>query len=158
MNFRASILLAVVLAACAQDNAPNQTTASRELSVTVGKSVLVDSPQVIERISVANGDLAEAVAITPREILINGKTPGETSLIVWQQGGNRLFFDLTVQRNESRIDDIRREMATEMGSQDVTMSVEGDRSLPGGLVSVYRITNETALWISGSVAAERWTR
>jgi len=32
------------------------------------------------------------------EILINGKTPGETSLIVWQQGGNRLFFDLTVQR------------------------------------------------------------
>jgi pilus assembly protein CpaC len=78
--------------------------------------------------------LAEAVAITPREILINGKLPGETSLIVWQQGGNRLFFDLTVQRNESRIDDIRREMATELGSQNVTFSVDGDTVFLRGTV------------------------
>jgi pilus assembly protein CpaC len=133
MSFRACIPFVVTAAVFAQD-ATNQATASRELSVTVGKSVLVDSPQIIERISVANGELAEAVAITPREILINGKTPGETSLIVWQQGGNRLFFDLTVQRNESRIDDIRREMATEMGSQNVTFSVDGDTVFLRGTV------------------------
>src|SRR5579863_3842643 len=133
MNFRLCILFAVTVAGFAQD-ATNQATASRELSVTVGKSVLVDSPQIIERISVANGDLAEAVAITPREVLINGKAPGETSLIVWQQGGNRLFFDLTVQRNESRIDDIRREMAVEMGNQNVTLSVDGDTVFVRGTV------------------------
>jgi len=134
MRFRACILFAVTMGVFGQDNATNQTTASRELSVTVGKSVLVDSPQIIERISVANGDLAEAVAITPREVLINGKAPGETSLIVWQQGGNRLFFDLTVQRNESRIDDIRREMAVEMGNQNVTLSVDGDTVFVRGTV------------------------
>ena len=134
MRFRACIFLAVTGAVLGQDNATNQATASRELSVTVGKSVLVDSPQIIERISVANGDLAEAVAITPREVLINGKAPGETSLIVWQQGGNRLFFDLTVQRNESRIDDIRREMAAEMGNQNVTLSVDGDTVFVRGTV------------------------
>jgi pilus assembly protein CpaC len=133
MNFRACILFAVTVAGLSQD-VTNQATASRELSVTVGKSVLVDSPQIIERISVANGDLAEAVAITPREVLINGKAPGETSLIVWQQGGNRLFFDLTVQRNESRIDDIRREMAAEMGNQNVTMNVDGDTVFLRGTV------------------------
>ena len=134
MNFRACILFAVTVAGLAQD-VTNQATASRELSVTVGKSVLVDSPQIIERISVANGDLAEAVAITPREVLINGKAPGETSLIVWQQGGNRLFFDLTVQRNESRIDDIRRELAAEMGNQNVTMNVDGDTVFLRGTVT-----------------------
>src|SRR5579863_9901652 len=134
MRFRACILFAVTMGVFGQDNATNQTTASRELSVTVGKSVLVDSPQIIERISVANGDLAEAVAITPREVLINGRAPGETSLIVWQQGGNRLFFDLTVQRNESRIDDIRREMAVEMGNQNVTLSVDGDTVFVRGTV------------------------
>ena len=52
------------------------------------------------------------MAITPREVLINGKAAGETSLIVWQQGGNRLFFDLTVQRNETHIDASGGEMAT----------------------------------------------
>jgi pilus assembly protein CpaC len=134
MNLRVGILFALTVAGLAQD-VTNQATASRELSVTVGKSVLVDSPQIIERISVANGDLAEAVAITPREVLINGKAPGETSLIVWQQGGNRLFFDLTVQRNESRIDDIRRELAAEMGSQNVTMNVDGDTVFLRGTVT-----------------------
>src|SRR5450759_3504934 len=100
MNFRVRVFVAAVVlglgqSAVAQDNATNQTTASRELSVTVGKSVLVDSPQIIERIAVSNGALAEAVAISPHEMMVNGLAPGETSLIIWQQGGNRLFFDLT---------------------------------------------------------------
>jgi len=45
---------------------------------------------------VANGELVEAIAINPQEVLINGKLPGETSLIVWQHGGRRLVYDLTV--------------------------------------------------------------
>ncbi len=144
MIFRSSVFLAVPIAvlvmglgqsAVAQDNAPSQTTASRELSVTVGKSVLVDSPQTIERIAVSNGALAEAVAISPHEMMLNGLAPGETSLIIWQQGGNRLFFDLTVQRNETRLDGIRREMAQELGGDDkVTISMEGDNVFLRGTV------------------------
>jgi pilus assembly protein CpaC len=140
MSFRASFFLAVASLglgqyAVAQDNAPSQTTASRELSVTVGKSVLVDSPQTIERIAVSNGALAEAVAISPHELMLNGLAPGETSLIIWQQGGNRLFFDLTVQRNETRLDGIRREMAEELGGDDkVTINMEGDNVFLRGTV------------------------
>src|SRR5579862_464505 len=140
MSFRASFFLAVATLslgqyAAAQDNGPSQTTASRELSVTVGKSVLVDSPQTIERIAVSNGALAEAVAISPHELMLNGLAPGETSLIIWQQGGNRLFFDLTVQRNETRLDGIRREMAEELGGDDkVTINMEGDNVFLRGTV------------------------
>ena len=140
MSFRASVFLAAAVmglgqSAVAQDTAPSQTTASRELSVTVGKSVLVDSPQTIERIAVSNGALAEAVAISPHEVMLNGLAPGETSLIIWQQGGNRLFFDLTVQRNESRVDGIRREMAQELGGDDkVSISMEGDTVFLRGTV------------------------
>ena len=139
MSFRARVLLAAVVlglgaSAGAQDT-PSQTTASRELSVTVGKSVLVDSPQTIERIAVSNGTLAEAVAISPHELMVNGLAPGETSLIIWQQGGNRLFFDLTVQRNESRVDGVRREMAQELGGDDkVTISMEGESVFLRGTV------------------------
>src|SRR5579862_7264704 len=127
MILRNGILICVAVAACAQQPPqPPQTeaTASRDLSVTVSKSVLVDSALTIERVSVANGDLAEAIAITPHEVLVNGKAPGETSLIVWQQGGNRLFFDLTIQRNEARVDAIRREIMEELGNQDVTIELQ----------------------------------
>src|SRR5437899_1552344 len=72
----------------------NGTTA--KLFVTVGKSLIIDSPVDIRRVSVANGILAEAVAVNPKEVLINGLAVGETSLIVWQQSGSRLVYDLTV--------------------------------------------------------------
>ena len=128
MNRLVLIFTVVTVAALAQTPAPAPTpaTGSRDLTVTVGKSVLVDSPVIIERVAVANASLAEAVAITPREVLVNGKAVGETSMIVWQQGGNRLFFDLTVRRNETHINAVRREMAQEMGNENVSLDLEGD--------------------------------
>jgi Flp pilus assembly protein CpaB len=66
--------------------------ADSDLTLTVGKSMIVDSALPLERISVGFGDVAEATAISPRELLLNGKTPGVTSLIVWQQGGSQAVF------------------------------------------------------------------
>ena len=139
-----------ITAALAQAPATTQTTASRDLMVTVGKSVLVDSPTVIERIAVANGALAEAVAINPREILINGKAAGETSMVVWQQGGNRLFFDLTVQRNETHIDAVRRQLATEMGGDNVSLELEDDTVFLRGTVPNL-VTADRAMMIASTL-------
>ena len=131
---RTSVFLAATMAAWAQAPAqvPAPATGARDLTVTVGKSVLVDSPAVIERVAVANAALAEAVAITPQEVLVNGKAVGETTMIVWQQGGNRLFFDLTVQRNDTRLNAVRQEIADEMGDQDVKVDLDGDAVLLRG--------------------------
>src|SRR5437588_5054308 len=97
---RAAAAVPTQSAASLQEGRP---PAARDLFVTVGKSLVVDSPVNIQRVSVANGELAEAMAVNPREVLVNGKTPGETSLIIWQQGGNRLFFDLTVRPSNSKV-------------------------------------------------------
>lgn len=96
-------------------------TASRDLTIIEGKAVLVDSPTVIERVAVSNSELAEAVVVTPNEVMVNAKLPGETSMIVWTQGGSRLFFDLTIQRSENRVDAIRRELARETGMDTLTI-------------------------------------
>jgi pilus assembly protein CpaC len=99
-----------------------------DLSVAVGKSSLVSSQQPIERVSVGFGDIAEATAVGPNEILVNGKAPGSTSMIVWQQGGGKLFFDINVRPNEfvanNRLGNVRREIAKELPGQEITLSVE----------------------------------
>lgn len=96
------------------------------LVVTVGKSLVLDNAMNIQRISLANGDLAEAVAVNPREVLINGKMAGETSLVIWQQGGPRLLFDLTVRASNSRLDNVRGQLARELPGQDVSVYAEGE--------------------------------
>jgi len=111
------------------------STGARDLNVTVGKSVLVDSPATIERVSVTNGAIAEAVAISPNEVMVNGLAQGQTSLIIWQQGGNRLIFDLNVLRSEAPLEAARMELAREIGDEKVQMDVEGGSVFLRGVVT-----------------------
>ena len=111
---------------------------SNELLVTAGKSVIVNSSLPIERISVGFGDIAEATAVSPLEVLVNGKAPGETTLIIWQRGGSKQFFDLTVRPSRflttSRLDGVRREMSKELPDQNITLSFENDMVFMRGAV------------------------
>jgi pilus assembly protein CpaC len=105
-----------------------------KLIVTVGKSLIIDSPLKIERISVANGDLAEAVAVKPNEILINGKAAGETSLIVWQLNGARLIYDLTVRISNARLDAVRQQVARDFPHEEINVTFENDTAFVRGTV------------------------
>jgi len=105
-----------------------------KLMVTVGKSLIIDSPMKIQRISVANGELIEAVAVNPKEVLINGKAAGETSLIVWQEGGNRLLYDLTVRSSPLRLDVVRQQLARDFPNEDINVTFENDTAFVRGTV------------------------
>jgi len=105
-----------------------------KLTATVGKSLIIDSPLKIEKISVANGDLVEAVAINPKEVLINGKAPGETSLIVWQEGGTRLVYDLLVRMSPLRLEAVRAQIARDFPDDDISVTYDNDTVFVRGTV------------------------
>jgi len=104
------------------------------LIVTVGMSMIIDSPLAVAKLSIANGELAEAVAVTPKEVLINGKAPGETSLIVWQQGGTRLVYDLTVRISSQKLDNVRRQIARDFPDEDISVTFDNDTAFVRGAV------------------------
>ena len=101
----------------------NPASFGSALTVTVGKSLIVDSPENIQRVSIGNGDVGEAVAVNPREILINGKGPGETTVVLWQQGGGRAVYNLTVNPSNARLDAARRQLAEELPGQHPTIEI-----------------------------------
>src|SRR2546423_421293 len=141
-----NIALALALVACAMPlrsgegdapatmQQPAAPAGPDKLVVTVGKSMIIDSPVNIQRISVANGDLMEAVAVNPKEVLINGKAAGETSLIIWQQGGTRLVYDLTVRVSPVKLDAIRQQLAKDFPDDEITISFENETAFVRGAV------------------------
>jgi pilus assembly protein CpaC len=122
MIVRMSLIGAYLLAACAvptfsetmlqatsaQDPAANgtQTTTlpaqsqqpqgSAPLRVMVGKSLLINTTERLRRISVTDPSIAFAQVITPTQILVHGKTPGEVSLLIWDEAERSRSFDLRV--------------------------------------------------------------
>ena len=108
--------------------------AVRHLTITVGLSSIVESPLNIQRASVALPDIIEFVAVSPRELLINGKKEGETSLILWEQGGGRILFDVLVAPNPSRVDAVRRQLKEELVGQSVELAFENNTPFLRGTV------------------------
>ena len=101
---------------------------SNELSVAVGKTVLVDCVRPTTRVALGLGGVAEATAISPTEIMVNGKAAGETSLIIWDDRGGRQFFNVTVRASvaalDSNMEAVRRELSTELPGQPLKVSTE----------------------------------
>jgi pilus assembly protein CpaC len=112
--------------------------AANDLSVIVGRSVLLDCAQPVERVSVGLGGFAEATAISRAEILINGKAPGETSLILWEKGGTREFFNVNVRPSLSKANEsleaVRRELRKELSGQSLHVSSDGGAVFLSGTV------------------------
>jgi pilus assembly protein CpaC len=84
------------------------------------------------------GDVAEVQAISRTEIMVMGKTPGQTSLIVWDNKGGRQFFNVTVRAGayeaSDTLDAVRRELRTELPGQTLRVSAEGGNIFLRGTV------------------------
>jgi len=102
---------------------------ANDLFVTVGQSVLVDTTQPIVRVAIGMGDIAEATATSPTEVMVNGKAPGVTSLIVWESGGGRQFFKVMVRPSsyveQDTMHGVERELRLELPGQHLQVSSEG---------------------------------
>jgi len=74
----------------------HQPTGSAPLRVMVGKSLLINTTERLRRISVTDPAIASAQPITPTQILVHGKSPGEISLLIWDELERSRSFDLRV--------------------------------------------------------------
>jgi len=112
------LLLGLLLSSCCLTLlSAADSGASMDVSVEVNCSSILDRPAGVKRISISNGDIAEAVATSTTEIVINGKAPGDTTLIVWDQTGSRSILTVHVLPASSRIDLVRDQILREAGQQ-----------------------------------------
>jgi pilus assembly protein CpaC len=73
------------------------------VSLTVGRSTVVDTGMPIARVSLTSADVADALVTSPSELLINGKTPGTISMFVWNRAGGIKRYEINVQRDLARL-------------------------------------------------------
>ncbi|HJS47978.1 MAG TPA: pilus assembly protein N-terminal domain-containing protein [Gemmatimonadales bacterium] len=87
-------LAAVLLLLAAAPAAAQQilSTPQQTLTLTRGGSILLVNPVNFERYAVGDPGVADVVVVSATEMIINGRTVGATSLILWdRQGAPRLY-------------------------------------------------------------------
>ena len=116
-----------------------------QITVGAGRTHLLDMPVNIERVSIASPETAEAVPVSARSLMINGKAPGETSLIVWLSDGSRKEFTVEVKYNAARIDAAKEQLAREFGSNVEMTADNATVYLTGRLKDLYEADRAVAI-------------
>src|SRR5215467_13632101 len=71
------------------------------VTLTVGRSTVIDVGTPIARVSLTSPDVADALVTSSAQLLVHGKTPGTISMFIWDRAGAIRRYDVTVQRDLS---------------------------------------------------------
>jgi pilus assembly protein CpaC len=147
------LLLLCGLVFCASVMRAGQTSPVNEaerITVGAGMTHLLDMPVNIERVSVAAPETIEAVPVSARSLMVNGKAPGETSLVVWLSDGSRKEYDVDVKVGASRIEAAKDQLEREFGS-NVRLTVDNQAAyLSGTLRDLYQAQRAASIAAAAS--------
>lgn len=91
------IVTLIALVACRSSAAQQGVSGARQvMTVSMGESTLLTYGGALQRFSVGDPQIADAVAVSPSELLITGKKLGTTSVLVWDPLGQVRIYSVEV--------------------------------------------------------------
>jgi pilus assembly protein CpaC len=123
-------------------SAPDQALPSPEAAVdfpkvkiTAGRSTVLSTDFDVTRVAITDPKIADAVVVQPREILVDGKTPGTVSLIIWG-GSHRKQYDVVV---DAGVLVLEQQLKTLFPGEDIRVAVNDEALILNGSVSSNQI-------------------
>jgi pilus assembly protein CpaC len=92
---------------------------------------MVDTPFDIKRVSIARPETADVMVVSPRQILVIGKTFGTTTLVYWSQGDAATTVEVIVGIN---LDLVREDLRKIAPDQTFEVTAAGDTLILTGTV------------------------
>ena len=99
--------------------------------LTAGRSTVLATDFDITRIAVTNPAVADAVVVQPREVLIDSKSPGTVSLIIWGVA-RRTQYDVVV---EPGVSTLQQKLQALFPGEDITATLNDEALILSGRVS-----------------------
>ena len=119
-----------------------------QIVLLVGRSAVVHTDRVIQRVSLSTSDIADALVTAPRELLVHGKAPGTISLLVWGDNGRITNYEVIVRRDLSQLEgQIRRQFPNE----PIAVAVNGKDVVLSGVVTAKYVIDRAAALTAGYV-------
>lgn len=119
-----------------------EPAAAAPLRVLVGKSLLINTTERLKRVAVTDPAVADAQPITPTQILVHGRAPGEVSLLIWDELERSRSFDLRVDVDVSAATE---EIHRVFPDEQITVSPSRNAIVLSGHVSTEDVAKRAAL-------------
>jgi pilus assembly protein CpaC len=125
------LLWAAVLTAW---SSPAQTGPARSVTLVEGRGELLQFQRDVQKVALAEPKIADAVVISPREVMVNAKAPGHTTLLIWETGSDPARYEIEVAKDNSDWDSFRKLIEDNADGGAVTVTGAGDTIVLAGSV------------------------
>jgi len=112
-----------------------------ELRVQLGKSLLIQSQEELQRVSVTDPTVASAVVISPTQVLINGLKAGSGTLILWDSQDRPRSFLITV---ELDVNTLRESLRQILPGETIQANQSGGTLVLTGNASSKAVSDQAA--------------
>ena len=119
-----------------------------ELTLQVGRGVVIDCPEGVARVSTSNPEAVDAVAASSREVLFHAKALGQSTLVVWSKTGARRTFGVTVEPN---LEPLRRLMRATFPEEEIDVLAARDSLALVGSASSQAVADRALALAAASV-------
>ena len=100
----------------------SQTAPPREMSLVVGRGELLQFASDIVRVAVSEPRVADAVVVSPREVMLNGKGVGKATLVVWETGQIPARYQVNVVPDLETFEAVRKAIASSVPEAKIDVS------------------------------------
>jgi pilus assembly protein CpaC len=145
----ACVLLFGLVAARAAEAQRVVKAPEQVVTVSKGASALLVNTTAIQRFSIGDPNVAEAVVVSPTEVLINGKTLGTTSLFLWDNSNNIKLYSIEVTADAAGL---QRYLTSVLEGERVDVTASGNVVTLSGQVRDASVANRAVEIAKGSGA------
>src|SRR5262245_3743140 len=109
------------------------------LHILINKSVVINTQAPITRILTSNPAAIETVATSPTQVVVSGKAPGTSSLIIWDSPDHSQILDVIV---EPDVTGLRTAIERSYPGQKINVETDGARLIVSGTVTSQKIADD----------------
>ena len=126
-----------VLAACcmaAVSTGWAQPTRARDITLLEGRGELLQFQNDILRVVISEPKVADVAVISPREVMVNAKGNGKTTLMIWETGSEPARYEIEVRKDNTEWEQFRQQILDSADGSPITVTGSGETVVLAGAV------------------------
>ena len=125
--------LAAIPVLAAQTTVPERP-AVREIALLSGRGELLRFDRDLTKVAVAEEKIAEVVLVSPREVMVNAKSAGRTTVMIWEGDLPPQQFNVNVSADTSDFDSFKKSIQDSAPGTNINVAGHGDTIVLTGAV------------------------
>jgi pilus assembly protein CpaC len=117
---------------------------SRDLTLLEGRGELLQFEKDVTKVAISEPKVADAIVISPREVMVNAKAPGRATLIIWETGAAPAPYEVNVTKDTAEWDNFHKQMLDSAGGSDIKVTGSGETIVLSGSVKSAEVARRLA--------------